>query len=352
VDEQMKIGQAGAAQPSSGRSGAAKKALRNLALKLLGGAVGVTAFALLVRSVGPARLGAMLAASARWLPLLLLLEAVRIGCELAATLAISPRVRRAATLAELARIHLVAYAVSVALPAGRAACETTKGAMLSRRLGVPAAAAIAATGQSLALLGGVILAVPCAVAAFLATGASTMTLAVGLYALGAIVAFALMQLGARRREVGGFLGRRFASLQKAAHSFHDAMDEIPLLPPRALAVVVLSRLVQALQLGLLVHAAGAAFGLGRSFLAMGVSLVGGSVGDMIPGQLGAADGAFALFSRELGIAAAGGVAVAVVMRCVQMAWMGVGLFAALAGRERKGRAGLAPELAADGAPAE
>ena len=100
-------------------------------------------------------------------------------------------------------------------------------------------------------------------------------------------------------------------------------------------VVVVSRVIQAVQLGLLVHAAGAAFGLGRSFLALGVSLVGGSLGDMIPGQLGAADGAFALFARELGIAAAGGVAVAVVMRFVQIAWMAVGLVAALVGRERK-----------------
>ena len=317
-----------------GAAPAARRSSR-LALRVTFGLVGAGATALLVRGVGPAQLLSILHGSARWMPLLLAIEAARISCEVAATAVLSRRVRERVRLGELLRIHLTGYAASVFLPAGRAMCETIKAAALAPRVGGAHAAAIGATNQSLALLGGAIIGSLGVVAAYLTSGFSAITGAVALYVLTAATGFAVVQIACRRRSIGGFFGRRFAGLRAASASFHEALGEIPVVPRAALAIIVVERALQALLIGIAIHAVGGGFGLRISFLAQGVSLVGGSLGDLIPGQLGAVDGAFALAAPMLGIAGAAGVAVAVLVRCVQLAWMTVGIASSFGGRRRE-----------------
>jgi hypothetical protein len=307
---------------------------RRTALRVAFGIVGVGATALLVRGVGAAQLLAILRGSARFLPLLLAIEAARISCEVAATAVLSRRARERVRLGELLRIHLTGYAASVFLPAGRAMCETIKAAALAPRIGGAHAAAIGATSQSLALLGGAIVGSLGVVAAYLTVGASPVTGAILLYVLTAAAGFTAVQVACRRRSIGGFFGRRFASMRAASASFHEALVEIPVVPRAALSIIVVERALQALEIGVAIHAVGGPLGLRISFLAQGVSLVGGSLGDLIPGQLGAVDGAFALAAPMLGIAGAAGVAVAVLVRCAQLAWMAVGILASFGGRSR------------------
>jgi hypothetical protein len=305
-----------------------------IALRVTFGIVGAGAAALLVRGVGPSQLVAILRESARWVPLLLAIEAVRILCEVAATAVLSRRVRERVRLGELLRIHLTGYAAAVFLPAGRAMCEAIKAAALAKRVGGAHAAAIGATNQSLALLGGAIIGSIGVVTAYLTAGFSPVTGAIALYVLTAAAGFAVVQIACRRRSIGGFFGQRFARMRAASASFHEALGEIPVVPRAALAIVVLERALQALEIGVAIRAVGGAFGLRISFLAQGISLVGGSLGDLIPGQLGAVDGAFALAAPMLGIASVAGVAVAVLVRCAQLAWMAVGIAASFGGRPR------------------
>lgn len=305
-----------------------------LALQLTFGLVGAGVTALLIRGVGPSQLLTILRASARWVPLLLAIEAARISCEIAATAVLSRRVRERVRLGELVRIHLTGYAASVFLPAGRAMCETIKSAALAGSVGGAHAAAIGATNQSLSLLAGAIIGCLGVLAAHQTSGFSPVTGAVALYVLIAASGFAVVQIACRRRSIGGFLGRRFAGMRAASASFHEALGEIPVVPRGALAIIVVERALQALLIGVAIYAASGAFGLRISFLAQGISLVGGSLGDVIPGQLGAVDGAFALAAPLLGIATAAGVAVAVLVRCVQLAWMAVGIAASFGGRAR------------------
>jgi hypothetical protein len=213
-------------------------------------------------------------------------------------------------------------------------CETIKAAALARSVGGAHAAAIGATNQSLALLGGAIIGSLGVLAAYLTSGFSAVTGAVALYVLTAASGFAVVQIACRRRSIGGFFGRRFAGMRAASASFHEALGEIPVVPRAALAIIVVQRALQALLIGVTIHAASGAFGLRISFLTQGISLVGGSMGDLIPGQLGAVDGAFALAAPLLGIATAAGVAVAVLVRCVQLAWMTVGIATSSGGRAR------------------
>jgi hypothetical protein len=305
---------------------------RRLLVHAAFGAAGVLALALLVRGVGVAALVATVRALGRWIPLLFALEGCRIAAEAVMTWSVSRHVRRSVGLGAMTRIHVVGFAVASVMPAGRAACEAVKAAMLSRYIGAPRAAAVGAANQSLAMLGGGLMGVACAVAAVAITGLSPLALAFAAYVLVTAAACALVQIACRRPSVGGFLLRRFARADQAASSFRDALAEIPVVPACATVVAFVNRVIQALELGILVHAVGGRAGVGGALLATGVNLVGGSIGDLVPGQLGATDGAFALAAPALGVALADGVAIALTIHLVQLAWAAVGAVAAIAWR--------------------
>jgi len=297
-----------------------------LALHGLFGVIGLIALGLLVRSAGARNLLTTLRIAARWLPLLLALDVLRIGCEALGTFYLSRLVRRV-PMTTLARIHLIGYSVGAVMPAGRSASEAVKATMLAGTIGAPRAAAIAATNQGLSLLSGALCGLPCAAAAYGFTGISLLTLAIMAYSLIAGLGFLLVQMACRRRELGGMLGRRFARVRAVTGAFHSALAEIPVVPGRALFMALLGRLLQAIELGILVFAVGGAAGIGATFLSQGVSLVGGSLGDLIPGQFGAADGAFALAAPTLGISAAAAISVSLMVHCLQIFWA---LFGAVA----------------------
>jgi uncharacterized membrane protein YbhN (UPF0104 family) len=284
--------------------------------------VGAAAIALLVRSVGVAALVAALRASARWLPLLFALEAGRAALEAFATWSLSARVRARVRLPELARAHLIAYAVSMVMPAGRAAGEATKAALLSRRVGAPEAAAVAAGNQSAALLGGALAAVPCAVAAAVLAPGSPLTWALAVFAAGSSALTAAFQLALRRGALGGSLLRRITGTEEAPAAFREALARMPAVPLGATLAAVGSRALFAVELAVLLHAAGGS--ALRAPLALGVSLVGGALGDLVPGQLGASDGAFALAAPLLGITRADGVALAMTLHLLQIGWAVLG----------------------------
>jgi uncharacterized membrane protein YbhN (UPF0104 family) len=284
------------------------------------GALGLGALGLLVRSVGVGGLVTALRTSARWLPVLFAIQAARVALEAATTFAISERVRQRVRLPALARVHVVGNAVAMVMPAGRAAAEAVKAAMLSRFVGAPDAAAIGATNQSMAMLGSVLIAVPCTLAALALTGLSAITL--GLLALTVVSAalLAVLQVAVRRREIGGFFLRRVTHMEQATEAFRDAIARIPVFPPAAVATSLAGRALNVVELGVLLHAVGGRHGPAEALLALGVNMLGGSVGDFVPGQLGATDGAFALAAPSLGLAVADGVAMAMTLHLLQITW--------------------------------
>ena len=298
---------------------------RRTALQLAAAALGVLALVLLVRSVGVESFLAVLGASAKWLPVLFALEALRLGTEAVMTYTVTKAVRAHVPLRELIRIHVVCFGVSLVLPAGRATAEATRAAMLSRFIGMADASAVAFCNQSMALLGGALMAVPCLVAAVVLTGFSPVVAMLAGFTCLASSLFAVFQLGARRKEVGGLVGRRFTRLGTAAAAFQDATRGLPVFPLGPVASTFASRLLQVAEYTVLLYALGRHYGVLASLLAQGVNLVGGAVGDFIPGQVGATDSAFALAAPTLGITAADGVAIAVMLHFVQVLWALIGL---------------------------
>jgi hypothetical protein len=315
-------------EPGAGASlrerGQGREARRKVLVHAAFGVVGLIAIALLVRGVGAATLFAIVRASARWLPLLVAIDALRIVAEGFATCSLSARVRRQVPLAELVRVHLVGYAIGMNMPAGRVTAEAVKAAMLSRYIGAPEAAAVAAGNQTSVMLGNVVGMVPCMVAAIWMTGWSPLVCSFGLLALFTAVLFAMFQLACRRSRLGGALLRRVTRFEHATEAFQAAIERVPIVPVGATLAALAARAVAALELGVLLWALGGRHSVGHALLAQGVNLIGGSLGDVVPGQLGATDGAFALAAPSLGLAVVDGIALSVLLHCVQAVWAVVG----------------------------
>jgi hypothetical protein len=319
--------------------------LRRTLLHTGGAALGVLALVLLVRGVGTATFFHLVLASAPWLPLLLALEAARLGTEVAMTYTVTRGVRERVPTGDLWRIHFICYGVSLVLPAGRETAEATRAAMLSPYIGGANAAAVGYCNQSMAVLGGVLIAIPSIVAAIVLTGLSPIVATLGGFLLAASGTFAAIQLVARRREVGGLIGRYFAKAAPAALAFQDATRSLPVFPIGPTAAAFAGRVVQVLEYTVLLTALGRRHGVAESLIAQGVNLLGGALGDFIPGQVGATDSAFALAAPALGITMADGVTIAVLIHFVQLVWSLIGLSAPLWWRLR----GRAPAEAAPSA---
>ena len=102
------------------RASAPSRRRARLALHALFAVIGLVALGLLVGSAGARSLLITLRIAARWLPLLLALDVLRIGCEALGTFYLSRLVRRV-PMATLLRIHLIGHAVGGVMPAGRSA---------------------------------------------------------------------------------------------------------------------------------------------------------------------------------------------------------------------------------------
>jgi hypothetical protein len=288
------------------------------------GVVGLGAIALLIRGVGAQALFAILRASARWLPLLVALDTLRVAAEAVATWSLSARVRRVVSIAELVRVHVVGYAIGMNMPAGRVTAEAVKAAMLSRHVGVAEAAAIGAGNQSAVMLSSSLGMIPCLIAALWLTGVSPLSASFAVLVVMMSVGFVVFQLACRKSRLGGALLRRITRLQEANGSFQEALDRMPVVPKVATLAGLFGRAVAGAEVFVLLVALGGRHGVGATLLALGVNIVGGSVGDLVPGQLGATDGAFALAAPSLGLAVVDGLAISVLLHCVQAFWAVLG----------------------------
>jgi hypothetical protein len=91
----------------------------------------------------------------------------------------------------------------------------------------------------------------------------------------------------------------------------------------------------------LAHAAGASFLLARPFVALAVAITGASAFDFVPGQIGALEGAFALFAPAMQLAGPAAIAVALLVHLVQVAWVVFGIGVLVLGRSRRDQLAIA-----------
>ncbi|MBL8741518.1 MAG: flippase-like domain-containing protein [Myxococcales bacterium] len=292
-------------------------------------ALGVLAVVLLVRHVGAKRLAEIFGDMAPFIVIAFLLEGLRICSDtlrMRLLYRVSGHVIRYFTLL---RVQLAAYPINLLVPAGGAASEAYKVAVFKDVVGAGAATAVATVTSALVLLAGGIISIPCIFAAAYVWGLHGLTIAVIVQAVTALLLGGAMLGGARYRRLGAFMARVVRRISKrGALAIEKAQDIImgsPPVPLPALAAAVLARAIQGLQLAIVAFGAGAAVGILPGLLAFSVQLVGGAAGDLMPAQIGATDGAFALAAEPLGIDLPPALSIAIAMHVVQLSWALIGI---------------------------
>lgn len=291
-------------------------------------AIGIVAIAALVQEAGASEVLEAVTAARTAVALAFVLEGSRIVFEALATRALLREHAARVPRGTFVRAHLASYAIATVMPAGRAAAEAAKAATFAPHVGADRAAAVAVRLQSLHLLTGALLAVPCAIAAVLSTGGSGLAVALAVQAaLLAIAGVAILSIS-RSRWVAAQLGR-MRRLAAPVARFRAAAETLPRIVGSGFAFLVMSRVAQVVAVVVLARAAGLGDSLAHGLAAFGLQSAATSAGDLVPGQVGVTEGAFRWASELFGATAAKAVTVALLVHAVQLAWAGLSSLAAL-----------------------
>jgi hypothetical protein len=285
-------------------NGAAKHAA-GVALRLVLAAAGLALVAYLVRDAGPARVLAVLWQAGAWLPLILALELTQAICDVVALRTILGRGPwNAIPVPALVRSCGVAYAMMVLLPAGRAAGEVTRATILSKYLGVPRAASASTKLQAAYLFANGVLSAAAWVVVSGRLGAGSP---LALLLLGNVVCQAFISVGLIAILWDARIGRWLDRVRRRVLGHRD--EPLPhdpaerrRLPWRAALVCSVARAAQVAQYGVILHAVGGVATVGAAFVAHGIHLIGATLGDFLPNQLGVVDGAYRAFAADVGFA--------------------------------------------------
>jgi hypothetical protein len=301
-----------------------------VALRFLLAIAGLALVAYLVRDAGPARVVGVLWQAGAWLPLILALELSQFACDLIALRTILGREGwgRIPTQA-LARSGALAYSMMVLLPAGRAAGEVARATILSRYLGVPRAASTSTRLQAAYLsANGLLSGAAWAVVA----GRFGARSPLALLLLGNVVVQAFISIGLIAIvwdvRIGRWLERirrRVLGLREAAPP-HDPAERRR-LPWLAALTCTVARASQVAQYGVILHAVGGVATISGAFIAHGIHLIGATLGDFLPNQLGVVDGAYRAFAADVGFASepARALSIAFLARIGQLICASVGV---------------------------
>jgi hypothetical protein len=267
------------------------------------GVVGLGLVTFLIRGAGPEKVARVLYGASFWLPFILVLEIAQAAADVVSLrVLLGPQKSRVPASTWL-RSSGAAYAMMILLPAGRATGEVTRGALLSRHVGAAWAATAGAQLQASYLFanGALSAAAAVAVASLLGMGSPLALLLVGNAVLMAAISAGILAVlrGDRAGRWIEHVRQRF--IRSTAHAPPLEPEARRRVPWRAAAVCTASRAVQVVQYGILLLAVGGAPSVRGALAAHGIHLVGATVGDILPNQLGVVDGAYRAFASAIGL---------------------------------------------------
>lgn len=257
-------------------------------------------------------------------PVLILLEGFRIGFEALATYTLLLQMGGKVPLLPLVRSSLISYSVCIVLPAGRTLGEALRGAILTPFVGSGRATTLATMNQVLTLFSNAVMAILATVTAIYGYGWSELTAVLLGYAVITCGLALCIQVIARLSRFGKLLIRLLPRYKETISSFCSYTKECGYLPVLPSMAMIMSRISQVLQFGVLGLVLGLGLNLDSTFLSQGINLIGSAVGDLIPSQLGTIDGAFVRFSPYLGTTGAVGLSIAVTVHCIQLCCVALG----------------------------
>lgn len=260
-----------------------------------------------------------------WVPLLLLLEGLRIFGEAYATRLLVRS--EAVSVACSVRLQLVANACSLIFPAGRLAGEALKIASFAPLVGSGRATAVGVVNQVLNLLANGVVSLLAAAAALLMAVRSEIAWALAGNALLLLMAALGVQLAARGRMIERLLGR-FARFRAAAAGFRDAASFGSLVPTGPALAFLLGRLMQLSMFVVLFAALSDRYDPLSSVVAQGLTVVASTVADAVPAQMGATEFALTSAAADLRMDAAAALTLALVFRGTQLFWAFAGALTA------------------------
>lgn len=295
---------------------------------------GVGAIVYVVHDAGPDRVWQTLLGAGLYVPAIVALEAAFMSMDVLSLRALLGASARGVPTAVWVRSGLMAYAIMILFPGGRAAGEVARATALAPFVGGARAAAYGTRLQAATMLGNTTISIPCGIACFSVAGATAALpwLVLGNGAITAGIAAAIV-LASRTSRIGGWLGARIRGLAAHGERFDEALrDEASWSLPVLFSA--LGRAIQTVQYGLILVAVGGALTPIGALVSQGIHLVGAGLGDLVPNQAGITEGAYWMFAEALGLGAepAAAVGIALVARSCQYVLAAVGLIAGAASR--------------------
>lgn len=288
-------------------------------------AVGLAAY--FVRAAGPAALLAHASEGGPWIPFLMALQLGIVILDVGALRHLLGGGEEAPRHAWL-RATALAFACDVFLPAGRAAGEALRAATLKRWFGAARSAQGGARQQACSLLA---TGTASGLAGLASLRSPTLAALLGGNAvLCCTLGFALLAV-LENRQVANWVR---PLLERIFGRTPAGRSEVSIA--RAYGLCLSGRLVQVLQYGIALLAVGGTMTPRHAFAASGIHLVGATAGDFLPGQLGATEGAYAVFASAIDLDPAAALSLVVLVRAaLVLVAMGALAAAGIAGRSHE-----------------
>jgi hypothetical protein len=163
------------------------------------------------------------------------------------------------------------------------------------------------------------IALACGVGALAALRISPMlAAAMGLHAGVTLVGALGLRWSLARARVPRFLaGAKLDELRAASRA-------MPFVPRTALLAKLGNRVAQGVELSILLHVVGGIANPVSAFVATGVTLLGGLLGELSIAQIGCTDAAFVAATSALSLTVGSAVALTSLSRFVQLTWSAIG----------------------------
>lgn len=297
------------------------------------GVAGLVLMGLIVRGIGVDRMLATLRPALPWVPVLAAIELVRIGCAATASyFAFGPLASRIPKVT-LFRAHLLGHSITAVAPAPTVFNETIKATLIEPYTGVGPAAAVGFTNQAATFMSNGLISIPCGLAMLAVHGPTSIwTYALAVHAVVLLGLGVALQVAMRADAPGRWLVGKFPRLEQRALAFRDHARGIKLGAQGPTLMLLVFRCLQMVQYAVAAHALGIDVTFLRAVATQGVHLVAVAVGVLVPGGFGTTEGAFTLAADVLDTTVARATAVALMMRCMQLLWVGIGSTVAIATR--------------------
>jgi hypothetical protein len=263
---------------------------------------GLAIIVYLLRGAGPERVARVLWQAGSWLPVILALEVLQLSSDVIVLRMLLGRAASGIPPATWVRSSAVAYAMMILVPAGRVAGEVARAAVLAGHVGAPRAATAGTQLQAAYLFAnGALSGAAWGVVSFWLGPRSTLALLLA----GNTLLMAAVSAGLVAILWHGRVGRWLEALRRRfVRSVRSSAAPEPnrgkRVPWREAIVCSVSRGAQVAQYAVILRAVGGIVTVRSAFVAHGIHLVGATVGDMIPNQLGVLDGAYRTFAADLG----------------------------------------------------